>query len=186
METIKCIDKDRYKRNRNYQSALMAFYIGLMNKHGSVEVMKQAGRTLVALPFLQVVRIQLSEEDTVDYHEFIERRIKEIVTFEVSTNVPLKVALLRAKKNRIIESLNLMQDLLIEYGYYFKEKKSNRKVPKVRIDMSQIVFYHQKVFGSKDILRIGEKICKLVLQKIGTKYSVIFPMNDLSIQSIFM
>ena len=114
--------KQRYKKTRDYQSALFAFFIALINRHGSIEVMKQAGRTLVALPFLQIMQIKLKNDDIIEFHDFVEKRIKEFMKVDLNNNVPMKTATLRMKKNRIGESLNFLHDILMENGYILLNK----------------------------------------------------------------
>ncbi|EDR25762.1 hypothetical protein EDI_307650 [Entamoeba dispar SAW760] len=174
------ITRNRYADKRNYQSKVRAFCIALINRHCDVEVKQRRNVKCITLPFFQIKRLHFNnkEDYVIDLQEIIKQRVYGLEETDIKNNINIQRVMYRKKKNGYRESINIVNDLLSEFGYFVYSTQTPGRYHSVKMDIVKSITVNGIIYDKKAIERIGEEICKEIEEKIGREKVILVKQND--------
>ena len=180
-------DFKKYKDKINYQISLQSIFICLINKYASIKFKRRTVKTSVTLPFLSISEIAFSEIDTIPINDFIQERVKQIYEYDIKNGIKESTANSRLKKNRIIYSIEFLEDILFELGYQFNYTFIFRKNRTICGEIVEDIFYkhnNQQIhYSNHFIKKIGEKVNTFLYTQIDHQSHFSIEKNDPTIQA---
>ncbi|BFU25306.1 hypothetical protein CL6EHI_198780 [Entamoeba histolytica] len=174
------VTRNVYVDNRNYQSKVRAFCIALLNRHCDVEVKQRRNVKVLTLPFFQIKKLQFnnSEDGVIDLQELVKRRVYGLEEKDIQNNINIQRVMYRKKKNGYRESINIINDILSEIGYFICSTQTPGRYSSVKMDIVKSIIVNGVVYNKNEIERIGEEICKEIEKRIGKEKTVLVKQND--------
>ncbi|EDR29573.1 hypothetical protein EDI_332470 [Entamoeba dispar SAW760] len=170
--------RNEYCSQRNYQSKVRAFCIGLLNQYADIEVKLGTKKAYQTLPFVRVDSIYFSNEDIVRLQALVKIRVATLEAIDLRKNVKQKTALFRKKKNTMIESIHLLIDILREKGFEIESHFSQGRNETLKRE-TVISIRKGSLFWNKQMIEIiGERLCINLVQRIGGSTLVKVPKKD--------
>ncbi|EKE39796.1 hypothetical protein ENUP19_0218G0024 [Entamoeba nuttalli] len=172
------MNKHSYIDNRNYQSKVRAFCIALLNRHCDINLKKRSCRKLLTIPFLQIQRLYFSDDNVIDLQAVIKRRVYSLEEKDIKNNINTQRAFHRKKKNGYRESINIINDLLSEFGYCIHSSQTPGRYNTVKMDIVKSITFNGIIYDKIAIERIGEEMCKEIEKKFGNERTFVLKQND--------
>ncbi|ELP90789.1 hypothetical protein EIN_026480 [Entamoeba invadens IP1] len=181
-KSVKC---GEYAHKRNYQSATVAFCIGLLNQRAVVTVSQQKTKSKITLPFYNIDSVKFADNDEVFFSHFVEEKIQQICTFDIEHGIKTDTATTRIKKNRIDQSLYFICDMLFVLGFQIRWVQFNKRRDVPPHEEVYRVFDGKQIYTQKEIETIGRGVIELITCKLIGKDSFVFEKNNQLIQKCF-
>ncbi|BFU18313.1 hypothetical protein EHI8A_015470 [Entamoeba histolytica HM-1:IMSS-B] len=152
------------RTNREKKSFQQLLCIGLLSHYVSLVIKLPIKKSHITMEFIKVKNIHFKNGESFEVEDFIIKRCNEIYNNDITNGIPLKTAQRRLEVNKKIETIHFLQDLLLDYGYFFtlateKGKKSTNKLTYITE-----VFKDGKCIFSKDQLLPYIKSLKYTLK----------------------
>ncbi|EKE39181.1 hypothetical protein ENUP19_0317G0088 [Entamoeba nuttalli] len=174
-----------YKDKINYQVSLQSIFIGLINRYAKIMLKRRTVKATVTKPFLCIEFIEFEETDTILFWEFIENMIKSMYNEDRKNNIKETTASERLKRNRIIYSIHLLEDILGELGFSFKHQTIKRKNGQIALEFVVGIFYdNSMIMMEEGIVKKGGELNQYFMKLLKTTQFVVIAKDNTDVQTI--
>ena len=195
-QKTKMTSKEKFIKWRNYQTCQEAIYIACLNEFCEIQLKKPTKKAYVTMQFFQIESLNFSDEDIIQFSKLVQLLVKQRMEYEVSIGVEQKTAARRSENYKFSISLNLLNDLLTEFGYVLRDKiyfNSNPKRNVKKKNESQkesigetihFIFKNGKIlFDKEKIESIGKNINSYLLNLFNDKNIIVLKRKDSMLNS---
>ncbi|EDR30239.1 hypothetical protein EDI_284060 [Entamoeba dispar SAW760] len=140
------------RTNREKKSFQQLLCIGLLSQHVSLVIKLPIKKSHVTMEFIKVKNIHFKNGEDLEIENFIIKRCNEIYNYDIANGIPLKTAQRRLEVNKKIETIHFLQDILLDYGYFFTLATEKGKKSTNKLNYITEVFKNGKCILSKDQL----------------------------------
>ena len=180
-----CNEMKKYSNKLNYQIALQSLFIGLLNQFASISLKKRNVKTSVTLPFLCITQLSFSPNDTVFLWELIEEKINKMYQYDIQNGVKQNTAQSRVKRNRIIQSIQILEDMLFQFGYRFGYKFIYKKNGNVSLELVHEIYFNKVLqFSTENIKEKGSQINEYLRNAMNQRQYIEIDQNNDVLQSL--
>ncbi|BFU21102.1 hypothetical protein EHI8A_000080 [Entamoeba histolytica HM-1:IMSS-B] len=185
----KLSSKEKFIKWRNYQTCQEAIFLACLNEFCDIQIHKPAKKALVTMQFLPIESLIFSNEDSISFSKLIQTLVKQRMNYEVSIGVVPKTATRRSENYRFILSLNILCDLLSEFGYVLLSKAPSprkhrkKKEPSDKDALGETIHFiirnGKVLFNKERIETVGKKVNQYINSIFTTNNtSIIISKND--------
>ncbi|BFU19180.1 hypothetical protein CL6EHI_137270 [Entamoeba histolytica] len=163
-----------YIEFKNYQVYQESILIGIIALYGTINISIRGKKTdKEILPFLLINKIQIYGEDPIYCNDLITTKCEDIKFYEIKHGLNIKTALRRFHKNKIIESLHFLMDILFLLGINFNTYITNGKNGAIRAETIRFIHLQNgRLLSSDDIKHIGNLIYHSIIDNLKFHQSV--------------
>lgn len=186
--------KEKFIKWRNYQTHQQCVFLACLNEFCSIEMKKPTKRVVVTLQFFQIESLIFSEEDKIYFNKHVQMLVKQRLDYEIKIGIEQKKAARRSENYRFTLALNVLNDLLCEFGYVLtrriaqtkryarKKKQLKDSIDPHKDTMGETIHYIWRngklLFERSDIETIGKEINNYFLSLFEKNDSVHIGMKD--------
>ncbi|KAL7712925.1 TATA-binding protein-associated phosphoprotein [Entamoeba marina] len=110
-----------YYSQRNYTVYQQAVFLAILNQHYELVLKQSSKRSVVTSQLVRVIKIG-NINDTISVSSFIENRCMEKIEIDRLNGLNEKTIYRRFSRNKIVETHNLLVDLIREFGVTFESE----------------------------------------------------------------
>ena len=168
------------KECKTWQSCQQAVLIQLINSCMDITIDKQKIMTK-SLPFIIVQSFSNETSERVDLGEFCFVRSKEKCDIDLKNGIHKDLAFRRMRVYEKVENMNIIIDVLSEFGFFFNCHCVKGKKGSPRCDAIDYIFFHDKVIMDRDeIINLGSRIIDVIVTNTSTGIKV-FKRGELKV-----
>ena len=173
---------------RNFQTLQQSILISLLNRYADITFKQPAKKSITTQQYMRIKTIKFSEENTINFADFLKRRCSEHYDWDIQHGVPSKTAKRRYQTNKKTDGLHLLMDFLIELGFHFNTKLTEGKMGTIKLENIIEIKKNDKIIvNMKDFQQIGLNInCILNNRMNKAGKEMILLKNDKELNSFIL
>ena len=175
-----------YSDFKNYQVYQEVTLIALINSFSSVKIsLKRRKLEREILTFFHVDEILIENEQVLEIETAVNQKCDSLKRCELNSGLSLQIAERRYHKNRIVETLHMLIDILVLYGVHFNTYVTSGKNGTIRQEtIRSIELPNGVIFTTQDIKELGVKIYNEIFKKVKPTSEITITEKDLDLQNI--
>lgn len=177
-----------YADFKNYQVYQEVCLIGLLNTVAGITIsLKRRKLEREILTFFHVDEIIIKDEQIIECEKTVNDKCETLKMYELRNGLSLQTAERRYHKNRIIETLHMLIDILELYGVTFQTYMTSGKNGAIRQEtIRAIILPNGTMLSIQDIKEIGSRIYSELFKRVKPTSESTIPVRDISIQDILL
>ena len=191
-EEKKCKDKLRQHELKNYFCYENAVLIALLNKFASITLKKAIKQSSLTSTLPVIISIKfihdnlLFSTDDINLEELSEIQCSLLIhQSKDKENISQRTMMRRKEKNKEIFKMNLMMDILMEIGYSYESKLSNKTEKTIQLERINNIYYKGKSILNRTMIeKKGQMINEYLTEQLQNKNYIILTANERNIQDM--
>ena len=187
--------KEKFVKWRNNQTHQQCVFLACLNEFCAIEIKKPIKRVVVTLQFFQVEALLFSEDDIIYFHKHVQMLVRQRLEYEIKIGIDPKKASRRSENYRFTLALNVLNDMLSEFGYTLsrkvaqsrryckrKEEKQKEQIDPQKDTMGETIHYIWRngklLFERQQIEIIGKEINDYFNSLFDEKETITIGLKD--------
>ena len=192
LEEKKCKDKLRQHELKNYFCYENDVLIALLNKFASITLKKAIKQSSLTSTLPVIISIKfihdnlLFSTDDINLEELSEIQCSLLIhQSKDKENISQRTMMRRKEKNKEIFKMNLMMDILMEIGYSYESKLSNKTEKTIQLERINNIYNKGKSILNRTMIeKKGQIINEYLTEQLQNKNYIILTANDRNIQDM--